>query len=205
LILTNIYKPDETILQVAEIQKLPGTRRLEFRQLSRFINLVEESAGNYGQDHPPGLSSIFWYQGNANAISELPHFHGVERRAWLDPFDMISLNPTRRPNDLGDIIIWIFRRFKILFTDKKSLTDIRYRNPVGRSISYIRDFMQYIFDILQSAIVATIPGVSVLILYEVHNIQKRIYVLIGLTIAFAIIVKVANLTRKVDMFSVTAA
>ena len=78
--------------------------------------------------------------------------------------------------------------------DKKLLSYFKHKKAV-----------QYITSLIQSAIAAAIPGLSVLVLYKVHNIQDRIYVLIALTVTFAIIVKLIRVTREVDIFSVTAA
>jgi uncharacterized membrane protein len=39
----------------------------------------------------------------------------------------------------------------------------------------------------------------------VHNIAHRIYLLIGLTVSFAIIVKLISLSREVEIFGITAA
>jgi len=69
-----------------------------------------------------------------------------------------------------------------------------------------KKLVQYLSGVIQSALAAAIPGLSVLALYKVHNLQDRIYMLIGSTVAFAIIVKAARgVTREIDIFSVTAA
>jgi inner membrane protein involved in colicin E2 resistance len=80
------------------------------------------------------------------------------------------------------------------------------RTKDKRLLSYFTHNVSVLFfsTLIQSIFAAAIPGLSVLILYKVHNIQDRIILLIGLTVIFATIVKLIRMTREVDIFSVTA-
>jgi hypothetical protein len=83
----------------------------------------------------------------------------------------------------------------------------RDRKIESSAASYFRTkkIVQRVSGIIHSAVAATIPGLAVLALYHVHNIAHRIYLLIGLTVSFAIIVKLISLSREVEIFGVTAA
>ena len=81
----------------------------------------------------------------------------------------------------------------------------REHESLVRRRYYFQKFNLYLVGILQSAVAAAIPGVSILILYEVHDLRKRIYVLLGLAILFAIIVKIVTMRRDVEIFGITAA
>jgi hypothetical protein len=52
---------------------------------------------------------------------------------------------------------------------------------------------------------ASLPVVAVLILYFIKNTLKRIYVLIGLTVAFAISTKLLTSAKSIEIFAATAA
>jgi hypothetical protein len=117
---------------------------------------------------------------------------------------------------LENILHWIVYELPSCFAGGKTITP-KARGVTdttteeareNRAASYFKHkkFVQYLSGIIQSALAAAIPGLSVLALYKVHNLQDRIFVLIGLTVAFAIIVKAARgVTREIDIFSVTAA
>jgi hypothetical protein len=55
------------------------------------------------------------------------------------------------------------------------------------------------------AAAAALPGVAVLILYLIKSIAKRIYVLIGLTVAFAIVAKCLTSAKKIEILTATGA
>ena len=55
------------------------------------------------------------------------------------------------------------------------------------------------------AAAAALPGVAVLILYFIKSVKKRIYVLIGLTVAFAIVTKCLTGAKKIEVFTATGA
>jgi len=52
--------------------------------------------------------------------------------------------------------------------------------------------------------VSLFPVVSMLVLFFIGETLKRIYTLIGLTIAFALVLKIAG-AEAIEIFSVTAA
>lgn len=132
---------------------------------------------------------------------------------------MVSLNPSSRPKFLARNLHKMFFKLPSCFsagngkmgTPNESFGTISdpttERARDKRLLSYFKHkkAVQYMTGLIQSAIAAAIPGLSVLVLYKVHNIQDRINVLIALTVAFAIVVKLIRVTREVDIFSVTAA
>jgi uncharacterized protein DUF6594 len=140
----------------------------------------------------------------------------VERRAWSDAFDMVSLNPSSRPKLLSRVLHKIFYNIPSCFgggkVEKPNESFGTVSDPTTerakdlRLLSYFKHkkAVIYISSLIQSAIAAAIPGLSVLVLYHIHNIQDRINVLIALTVVFAIIVKLIRVTREIDIFSVTA-
>jgi len=52
---------------------------------------------------------------------------------------------------------------------------------------------------------AILPVVSILALFFIKNTLKRIYTLMGLTVAFAIAVKALTSAKTTDIFAITAA
>jgi hypothetical protein len=158
---------------------------------------------------------------SADLTLGLAWFHGEERRAWSDGFDMVSLNPSNTPNILERVLHSAFLAlFDFLNRGRRAKLSRRMQNGLDRSeeleIEKAREsfvhqrynFQKlnlYLVGILQSAAAAAIPGVSILILYEVHDLRKRIYVLLGLAILFAIVVRIVTMRRDVEIFGVTAA
>lgn len=51
---------------------------------------------------------------------------------------------------------------------------------------------------------AALPGVAVLGLYLIKNTQKRLYVLIGLTVAFSMVTRFLTAASKIEIFAATA-
>jgi hypothetical protein len=52
---------------------------------------------------------------------------------------------------------------------------------------------------------ATLPVIAILILYFIKDTLRRIYVLIGLTVAFAVATKVLTSAKSIEIFAATAA
>jgi hypothetical protein len=58
---------------------------------------------------------------------------------------------------------------------------------------------------LAAMVAAIIPVLSILGLFHIKKTERRIYALMGITIAFAIIFKAMTSAKTTDVFAVTAA
>ena len=66
---------------------------------------------------------------------------------------------------------------------------------------------EIIFEIgaFAAAVIATLfPVLSILVLYFIPDTLKRIYALLGLTVAFAALVRLVGSARSLEVFTVTA-
>lgn len=50
-----------------------------------------------------------------------------------------------------------------------------------------------------------IPSIAVLVLYYIKSVEKRIFVLMGLTVAFATVTRLLTTAKKIEIFSATGA
>jgi hypothetical protein len=164
--------------------------------------------------------------------SSIPHFAGIERRVWSNGFDLISINPRDGPTRLQTILLkarvvllkgigrvlfcclncrWNpspVRKEKNELKDKtpEELEEVNHEEENDASDFFTdRKWVHRVIGITYNALAAALPGICVLILYHLHNILHRIYMLIGLAVSFAIIVKFMNPSRDVEIFSVSAA
>jgi hypothetical protein len=165
--------------------------------------------------------------------SLVPHFNGVERRAWANAFDLVSLNPQDKPNALEEVLCWIlcelfshpWRATKELvlrcwfsclrYLDRLHVEKSRGKDPSWEDIleeEQVRAdefrkerIVSRLGGVIYNAFAASIPGFCVLGLYHLHNLLYRIYLLIALAVVFAIIVKVMGPSKDVEIFSVSAA
>jgi len=68
---------------------------------------------------------------------------------------------------------------------------------------------EYLLKLISGIIViaasAALPGAAVLILYFIKSIVKRIFVLIGFTVAFGIVTKLLAPAKNIEIFSATGA
>lgn len=71
--------------------------------------------------------------------------------------------------------------------------------------SYKSHWVGMVSSFLVAVVGALFPVISILILFFIKKTLKRIYVLMGLTIAFAFAVKVLTGMKTADVFALTAA
>jgi hypothetical protein len=198
---------DEALLQVAQIQQLNSATQKEFSALRKQIDAVEEKV------HITGTNGV-------------AHFEAQERRAWANAFDLVSLNPRDQPSLLEKALHWLLRhifqplwgRFKACFVCFKLPLYATTENPLNMVIDpdaerekYQEDFFRNkravhrTSGVIFNAFAASIPGLCVLALYHLKDIKDRIYLLIGLAVAFAIIVRLTENNKDVEIFGVSAA
>lgn len=71
--------------------------------------------------------------------------------------------------------------------------------------SYKSDWVGRAASFLAALVGALFPVISILILFFIKKTLRRIFALMGLTIAFALAVKLLTGVKTADVFSITAA
>jgi uncharacterized protein DUF6594 len=219
---------------VSQIQQLKPASTTEFNALRELMEKVEDTMPLGWKRNFRVKNDIEANNGEIQTTedSSIPHFAGIERRVWSNGFDLVSINPRDRPTRLEIVLLkaltslrngikemlfcclncrWSpspVRKEKNETKDKtpEELTEVNLEEEKGASDFFThRKGIHRFLGITYNAFAASLPGICVLILYHLHNILHRIYMLIGLAVSFAIIVKFMNPSRDVEIFSVSAA
>lgn len=86
------------------------------------------------------------------------------------------------------------------------MQDSRFFDTLMGEIHSSREsHLKQISGLFVMAASAALPGVAVLILYFIKSTTRRIYVLIGLTVIFAIVTKLLTPAKKIEIFTATGA
>ncbi|KAF2177467.1 hypothetical protein K469DRAFT_807666 [Zopfia rhizophila CBS 207.26] len=169
---------NETLLQVAQVHSLERPHREDISRFREWTMTVKDLTRQTG------------------------FLTGAENLTWNDDDDLITVRPKLEKDLFQDFITYrLLNVYNAIFGRHETKRQRDGRTLIIYSESRIAQVSAFVGTITA----ATLPSVAVLLLYFIKNTVTRLYVLIGLTAAFAIAVKYLASGKTNQVFGATAA
>ncbi|KFX96194.1 hypothetical protein V495_08479 [Pseudogymnoascus sp. VKM F-4514 (FW-929)] len=131
---------------------------------------------------------------------------GAEARLWEgdDTSEFLTLHKQSEETDFFTkwitlLIVGIFHRF---WGEKHKLGKVV--DEESGLVSYDDSKINTASTIFATVLSSTLPVITILVLYVVKNTEKRIYITLGFTVAFAAILAICSSAKRVEIFAATA-
>jgi hypothetical protein len=128
---------------------------------------------------------------------------GRDSTVWADPDivpDLISVHPV---HDFDHVSLWLIKTFLGLF---HRFIGRYYKGKSDGGIYHYHDkHLQMPASVISTVLASLLPVVSIVVLYLVDSMPKRLGIVAGFTAAFSIALALFTRARRVDIFAATAA
>ena len=133
---------------------------------------------------------------------------GADSSVWKDPLtreDLIALNPVY---DFDHLTLWLIKAFLGFFHDTVGRW---YKSPSGTEgtdppiVHYEDAHLQLPASLLSTFLASLLPVLSIVALYLVESMPKRLAIVAVFTSAFSVALALVTTARRVENFAATAA